>query len=89
MTDEYSLYELLKQEPSTKEQEIIIKNSLSKLNQNLLEEQKIIDEQLSKLPEYPEPGDIFFIEDYIELQWVVLKSHPEDKNFLLTVPADD
>jgi hypothetical protein len=89
MTDEYSLYELLKKEPSTQKEEIIIKNSLSKLNQNLLEEQKRIDEQLSKLPEYPEPGDIFFIEDYIELQWVVLKSHNKNKNFLLTVPADD
>ncbi len=47
--------------------------------------------RLSLLSKTPQAGDIFLFDnpETIGLQWVLLFSHPEDKQLWLAVPADD
>jgi len=69
-------------------------NPLERLRQLAGEMEKKLEKvanRLSQLPETPQAGDIFMFDnpETIGLQWVLLFSHPEDKNLWLTVPADD
>ena len=62
-------------------------NRLYNLDADIAEKQNLIDTELADNPEYPQPGDIFMLEDVevMGLQIVVLSID----DLILAVPADD
>ncbi|MCK5716422.1 MAG: DUF1822 family protein [Thiomargarita sp.] len=67
---------------------------LNKVRQCALEVQKkqtILDAKLAELPQNAQKGDIFLLSypKTMGVQWAIVDVHPKDKNWLLTVPADD
>jgi hypothetical protein len=64
-------------------------NKLYDIDTEITEKQNLIDIELANRPSYPQPGDIFLLEDVnvMGLQWVVLNT--DDMDLILTVPADD
>ncbi len=55
------------------------------------QKQAQLDEKLSHFPKQPQLGDIFIFDNpkTMGLQWVIVDSHVKEKNWWLTVPADD
>ena len=55
------------------------------------QKQAQLEEKLSHLPKQPQLGDIFLFDNpkTMGLQWAIVDSHIKDKNWWLTVPADD
>ena len=64
---------------------------LRELSAEATHKQQILEGKLKKLPNHPQRGDIFLFDssEIIGLQWAVLYPHPNDKEWLLTVAADD
>jgi hypothetical protein len=64
---------------------------LHKLSAEATQKQQRLEGKLKNLPPHPQTGDIFLFDNpkTIGLQWVVLFPHPFEKEWLLTVPADD
>jgi hypothetical protein len=62
-------------------------NKLYDIDVEITDKQNNLIIELKNRPSYPQPGDIFLLENVMGLQWVVLNT--DDMDLILTVPADN